>query len=399
VTSPITIGFLAADYAKLVATVGGSTTSDPHAITRGIVKALNARGGLAGRQIKGVYFTVDGTAADYSSQEQAACSSFTEDNHAELVIGGGVGSQTLYGCLLNKGVPFITGNPTEGLDSIELQKYPNVFDIPGMSEDRQAAAFIDQSVRTGWLSKKNKIGVLHSGCAWGKRVYNDVVLPRTRRLGIAVEHFEVGCSGKGANEIPQTSNAVQSAALQFRGAGVDRVMIVNGGQDAAAYLLFANNADSQQWYPGYIVGSNAVAQAWVEEGVVSKQQAANTRGAGWVPVVDTTNTPQTPKMRECTALAKAGGAPAEQVPGQFGLICDAFWAVRDALVATAGVGGLRALRPALEGLGSSFHGAGTLGGLTSFSASKHDGAAEVAPFGYVASCSCFRYQASPQPVR
>ena len=133
-------------------------------------------------------------------------------------------------------------------------------------------------------------------------------------------------------------------------------------------------------------------------GVVSKEQAANTHGAGWVPVIDTTDTPQTLKMRECTALAKSGGAPPEQVPGQGGLACDVFWAVRDALIRTGGVGGLRALRPALESLGTSLQGAGPLDGAISLSASRHDGAAMAAPFAYIAGCSCFRYQASAMPA-
>jgi hypothetical protein len=395
---PITVGFIAADYGALLATVGASSSSsDPHAVNKALVRALNENGGLAERRIKGVYYTVEGSSADYSSDEQAACAAFTEDNKAEVVIGAGTGSQTLYGCLLKKGVPFITGNPTEGTDSVELRQYPNVFNVPGMATDRQAAALIDQSVRTGWLSKKNKLGVLRSGCPWGQRTYDGVVLPRVRRLGIAVEQFSSGCPRPGAGSVPETSNAVQSAALQFRGAGVDRVMILAGHGDAATYLLFANNADSQRWYPGYIVGTNAVAQAWAQQGVVSREQAGNTHGAGWIPVVDAIDPPQTPQMKACTALAKAGGAPPEQVPGQFGLICDAFWALRDALLRNGGQGFL-ALRPALEGLGTSYLSAGALGGATRLSVTKHDGAEKVAPFAYVAGCSCFRYQASPQPV-
>ena len=396
---PIEVGFLAADYAKLVGAFGGTgASSDPHAVTRAMVRAWNARGGLAGRQIKGVYYTVNGSDTDYSSQEQAACATFTEDNHVELVIGGGVGSQPLYQCLLKHEVPFITGNPTEGVDSVELSKYPNVFDIPGLATDHQAAAFMDQSVRTGWLTKKNKIGVLLSGCPWGTRTYDNVVLPRAKRLGVSVEQFSLGCQVEGTAAVSAYSTAVQNAALKFRGDGVDRVMILAGSGDAATYLLFTNNADSQHYYPGYIVGTNTVAQAWVKDGVVSKAQAVNTHGAGWVPVVDMTTPPQTPQMKACTKLAKDGGAPAETTPGQYGLLCDAFDAVNAALVADGGIGGFDALRPALEGLGSSLVGAGTIGGAIELSRTKHDGAQKTAPFAYLSSCDCFRYLASPEPV-
>ena len=396
---PILVGVFAADYTKLVKSVGGRTSgSDPHAVNRALIKALNARGGLAGRKIEPIYETLDGTSSDYASQEQAACESFTKDRRVEVVLTAGVGSPVFYGCLLRAGVPLVTGNPTEGTDRVELRSYPNVFNPPGMTTDRQAIAFIDQSVRTKWLTKDNKVGVLLSGCPWGKRTYDGIVVPRLRRLGAQVTTFSIGCPAKGSGEIGSTSSAAQNAVLQFRSAGVDRVMILTGHGDATSYVMFTSNAESQGWRPGYIVGSNAVAQAWVQQGVVSREQAASTHGAGWVPVVDITNAPLSPQGRACEELVRAGGGPPPNPTGQFGLFCDAWLSLREALTRNGGQGGLAALRPALERLGSSFVGAGGIRGAIQLGPSQHDGAALVAPTAYVASCSCFRYQADPQPV-
>jgi hypothetical protein len=396
---PILVGLFAADYTKLVKSVGGSSsTSDPHAVNRALVKALNAKGGLAGRRIDPIYQTLDGTATDYTSQEQAACEAFTKDNKTEVVISAGVGSETFYGCLLKAAVPLVTGNPTEGTDRATLRQYPNVFNPPGMTTDRQAIAFIEQSIRTKWLTKDNNVGVLLSGCPWGKRTYDGVVVPRLQRLGAEVSTFSIGCPAKGSGELGATSSAAQNAVLQFRSAGVDRVMILTGHGDAASYIMFTNNAESQGWRPGYIVGSNAVAQAWVQQGVVSREQARNTRGAGWIPVVDMANAPLSPEGKACEALVRAGDGPTPAAKGQFNLFCDAWLSLRQALESNGGQGGLSALRPALEGLGTSFVSAGNIRGAVRLGPQQHDGAALVAPTAYVDSCSCFQYTADPQPV-
>ena len=393
----ISIGLLAADYTKLVASVGGSDPGDPQAANRALVKALNGHGGLAGRQIQPVYYTIDGTQADYSSQEQAACATFTQDHHVEAVVGGG-GDSTLYACLLKAGVPILEGGPSEALDETEWRNYPNVFNPPGLAVDRQGLAFMQQSIQTGWLTAKHKLGVIHPGCAWGQRSYDHVVVPAARSHGIAVEDHSLGCPADGAGSLGPSSSEIQSAVLQFRNDGVDRVMILAGNLDAASYVLFTKNADSQHWYPGYIVGSNAVAEGWVTGGVVSTDQAANTREIGWVPIVDVGNPTLTAQARACDALVEAGGAPKASPPGVYGPACDSMLALRAALVRSGGVGGLSALRPALEGLGTSYVGAANINGAIRLAADRHDGVHLVAMSAFQASCNCFHYMTKAEDI-
>jgi hypothetical protein len=394
----ISIGFIAADFAKLVATVGGNAAGDPHQANRALVKAMNARGGLAGRRIEAIYYTVDGSAADYSTQEQAACAAFTQDHHVEAVLGDGAVDDTLVACLLHAGVPIITSDPVKALDEAEWRRYPNLIAVLAMAEDRQAATFVEQSVRTGWLTKKNKLGVLNSGCPWGERSYNNVVVPAAKRYGVPVEHFSFGCYRTGAGALPPLSSDVQSAALQFRAEGVDRVMILGANADAAAYIFLTKYADSQRWYPGYIVGSGALARGWVESGVVSRDQAANTREVGWIPPVDVADAPQTPEVRACTALVVSGGAPAPTGPGAYGGACDMMLVLQKALARSGGIGGLPAIRSAVESFGTSYVGASNINGKTWVGPDRHDGAQLVAVAAYQAGCGCFRYIAKPQPV-
>ena len=399
-TGPIKVGFLAGDFTALVNAVGGDSDSDVHAPARALVRGLNARGGIAGRKIEASYFTIDGSASDYSSQEQAACQAFTTDNRVEVLIAEGTSFPNVDACMLKAGIAVVAGAVTEGVDATEMRRFPNLFNPNGMGTDRQALALIEQGVKTGWLTSKNKLGVLSSGCPWGPRVYKDVIQPAAKRHGISVQGFDMGCYN-GAAAISSYSSAVQSASLQFRGDGVDRVLFNVGTGDAANYVLFTTNADSQGWNPGYLVGSNAVAQGWVQQGVVSKGQAAMTRGSGWIPVIDDLKPKETPEAKACLDIARAGGyaeSDVQAAKGPLWLGCDALLPLKRAVEATRGATALAALQPALEGLGSSYRSASTAGSATLLSATRRDGARDAAPFTYKADCNCFVYSAAPSSV-
>jgi hypothetical protein len=85
---PITIGFVYADFTKLARQLGqsGETSSNPFTTFPGLVRAINARGGLAGRTIRPVYYRVDGAAASFDTEAEAACAALTQDRHVDVVV-------------------------------------------------------------------------------------------------------------------------------------------------------------------------------------------------------------------------------------------------------------------------------------------------------------------------
>jgi hypothetical protein len=396
---PIKVGVITADYGGLVAAVGGGPLPDTAEFPRVLVKGLNARGGLAGRQIEPVYYKIDGSAPDYSTQYQAACDTFTRDDRVEVVIAQD-GIDLFWACLLKAGIPALVISGAVNTDSTARRAFPNVFQAGGMPVDRIVRAAIEQSAATGWVTSKNKLGVLTSGCAWGTRVYNDIVVPAAKKHGVAVERFALDCPTPGAAALGEYSSAVQSAALQFRSNGVDRVLFA-ADNDAAAYVFFTRNADSQRWYPGYLGGEVMGVRGWSNAGVTSKEQAANTRGVSWGPSAVDTPPPDIEARRACLDLAQAGGAPAALDEGNKGLyygFCDGFLPLRAALERYGGTGGLAALRPALEGLGTSYSSPNVLDGIVELGADRHEGARNATFFAFVAECSCFRHTAQTQPA-
>jgi hypothetical protein len=399
-TGPILIGFLYNDFTAAARAAGLSTTDfpDPLADFKALVAAVNKRGGLAGRQIRPLYYRIDGLTSDYSTSAQAACADFTEDHHVEAVVSVNFTWDNLSTCLTKAGVPQLDGAPWTMHTNSELTQYPGLFWAGSMATDRYARAVIEQSISAGHLSSKNKLGVVADGCPSSAWTYDHVVGPLLKARGIAVDHIVAFKCVNGAGDVDEIEAGIHSAILKMRTDGVDRVTYLTMVEGVANTQL-AMGADNQHWYPGYLLSSVGILQLQASQ--IPQSQLVNTRGVGWVPVLDVSKPPQTPMTRECLALNRAGGGETPTNVGMLGylyLACDPLLLLRAALVATHGVGGISSVRPALEAMGSGYASVGSLGGQTSFATGRHDGAADAAPFSYKSGCSCFSYDRRPQRV-
>lgn len=395
---PIKVGFIVADFTKTAAAFGFGAVSDPQRYFQYLVKYYNAHGGFAGRQISPVYASVDGASSDYQTASQAACAQVTQDNHVELVMSNLWVNAALTSCLLKAGVPQIEGTQEVLNDSHMLAESPNLFVPSGLSTDHEATALITESVRMGWLTSKDKLGVLYDSCPYSTRAVNEAVLPLGKKYGIPLDPIEAFDCGGGFADVGKFSTGVQNAELKMHTDGVTKVMFLTQGENGSL-VFFSNDAESQHWYPTYLVSSNSMMMSTKDQGEMQQDQMANVRGVGWNPTLDTDNAPMTPQMRQCRKATVAGGG---QVPTSVNdtlamyASCNAVAMGAAALEASGGVGGLTALRTGIERLGTSFVSVTSLGARTRFGPGRHDGAAAVAPFSYQAGCKCFRYVSGPR---
>ena len=86
--SPVEIGFVTTSVgnAASLGVSSGSSYSDKQ-MYAALVAEYNKAGGLAGHQIKPVYAATDTGGNAWANQFAAACSTFTEDNHVQAVVG------------------------------------------------------------------------------------------------------------------------------------------------------------------------------------------------------------------------------------------------------------------------------------------------------------------------
>lgn len=362
-------------------------------ILSALIRAVNAAGGVAGRKIQEIKFVRNVSSPDYSSQWQAACARFTQDNHVADVLNMDTDWPVIDDCLKKAGIPEIT----QYYDA-DVAHYPGIFSPTNASNDRILTAQIRRMVATGYLSSRNKLGFIVMDCPSYQRSVARSLLPLLQRYHISYVRNETKCF-TGYSELAQSEADVQSAVLRFRTEGVDRVMMVYGGNELYAWTLFVPNAESQHWYPGYIMSSYSGAAT----SNYPSDQAENVHGVGWWPLSDVTaQQPRTARQKQCIALAKAGGfdPTAGGDAATLGVAyaaCDVLLLLRTALTVTNGNGAFGAIVPAIESLGHSFRSALVGGGETYFSPTRHDGPQQARNFGYSKGCSCYVYTSAPAP--
>jgi ABC-type branched-subunit amino acid transport system substrate-binding protein len=395
-TAPIELGLLVFGSnedaaAQLGADVGASVTMKDAA--EGLVEYLNRIGGIAGRRIVKVEYVMEASASDsYESQAQAACAMFTQDHHVAAVVGAHhYFSPTLESCLTRAGIPHIGASISTDVDG--YRAYPGLAAPSVPSVDRRIRALVDGRARDGYLSKKNRLGVIVDSCAYNVRAFNRTLVPAAARHGISLERVDVECI-TGFGDAGPSSAAMQSAILRFRNAGVDRVMFLSSFE-GSLILIFAQQAETARYRPGYLISSGAVLASVADS--YPRDQLVNMRGTGWAPTLDVTaREVRNPVTRRCrAALAGVGIRPASKADDVVvDLSCDSFFLLEAVLKETRGSLNASLFRSTMAGLGTSFQSAMNLG-TTSFSESKHDGPDTFAPFDYRVECTCFRYVGRP----
>jgi hypothetical protein len=189
---------------------------------------------------------------------------------------------------------------------------------------------------------------------------------------------------------------ISSAVLRFRQDGVTHVLIVD--ERGLLTLLFAEQAQSQRFYPRYGFNSQNGPQALKEGAAFPSQQMVGSRGMGWAPGVDMPAAQDTPTgpysndaRRRCNALYKTKGVtfPDHNAEAASLDICTSFWFFRDVMNSVRGTITRDTFMDAVNRLGSTFEGAGTFGLF--FGPRQHDGVAVIRHFAYVAACDCMQY--------
>lgn len=399
ITSPLTIGLAYPNNGSANSSLGVSTsaTSDPKALMAALVSAVNKSGGLAGRKLSVDYYAANSSLSDYSTQANAACAHFAEDDHVSVVVDAAYGNKFgMATCLAHHGIAdFGLGTSDTVNDNAE-----GTYAAPTwMSSTRRYPAVLAGLHASGYLTAKNRIGVLLEGCPDLQRAYDTAVRTAISRLHLTLADTQtIGCTSGLASAGPDAA-AIAAAILHFRSRRVDRVLIVSDFEQVA-FLLLANAASAQGWRPGYMLSS--AAEPEVIRSNIPKGQWPQMHGVGWSPRldIDDPHQPLTPADRHCLALLNKGGITVSGWQNAYiaTTLCSEVSFLGAALQRSGGDAHAGALMAAVRSLGSSFVSPAVLDGRTYFGPTRVDGPAAVAPFGYVASCRCLRYTGKPMPA-
>ena len=400
VLTPLKVGVVTTDIGAAVAALGASSSGSKHSSDDGykaILKALNAEGGLVGRRIVVTYYKIDATSTNYQQEGDKACATF-KDAHVEVVLSES--ASTYYGfagCLAKGGIPLISSNPS---DKVGLAQAPWVFGAFSPSYDRGYGAVVDKLVASGYLTKKSKIGTVRITCAEVERAYHNTVLARMKAAHLASPiEYSVACAA-GFNDAGAYSAAMQSAVLRFASSGVDRVFII-GDQETLLLSYFAEQAQNQNYHPGYALSSGSLPVTLIGASTFPAQQLPQVHGVGWHPQGDAKLDPRSPAEKRCASLSTKGGLAPKDIVLTYAIYqdCSNIFLLEAAMKRGNGSATGPTLRATIPALGTSFASTGILGGATLFGPNRQDGPQLASEWSYITSCNCMRYLGSPSVMR
>ena len=407
ITKPITLGFSTIDYGGVAKQFGVNLSSDFYAGFRNMFAYLNAHGGLAGRQVKGIYHLADGAAPNYASESQRTCSAFTEDAKADVVFTYIYAQPALAACLQKKGVAQID-NQQYALTEGELATLPGYLNPVGITLERHAKAVLGGLASDGVLTSRTVVGVMTFDCANNRNTNEKVVPALAKQYGFRVVGQQFSCYN-GFGDLGRLTSEVQSAVLRFRQNGVTHVIALTAGE---GYVIgqFAKSADSQKYYPGYLLSSNAFPTSNADGDQYGAAMLAKTTGYGWSPYVDlgkraafgaaATARQQLCRTMDPTLGNRASGDPALQnnLTHFFYAECDQLLLLKQILEANGGDSSLAAVRAGYERLASGVPSASLYGGRFQTGPRQHDGPALMQRFSWSTGCSCFTTVGAPRAL-
>jgi ABC-type branched-subunit amino acid transport system substrate-binding protein len=281
------------------AAIGASaiTRGDERADSQAVIDDINAHGGINGRKLKPIYYAYDAQSSDTrENQDQAACSHFTEDHHVFALLGGGL-TENFDACMARAGVLQVSSGTIIDPDRRYLQKYPALFQLGTMTQDRMMADQVTSLRRLGYFSGWNsatgqpgpaqpKLGVLSVDRGTWSRPLHSVLLPALARAGHPVDPANVYSVRVASSQADAANTAadVQNATLKFRSNGVTHVVMLDA--NGSLTLFFAQSARGQNYYPRIAMNSATGAQALFDAGVIDNKQLNGSVGLGWLPSLD-----------------------------------------------------------------------------------------------------------------
>ncbi|HEX9681659.1 MAG TPA: ABC transporter substrate-binding protein [Acidimicrobiales bacterium] len=374
--------------------VQGGPSGDQGVWIREIVKWINANGGMGGREVRLVHHVTESLNGSFDQQAERACTLFTEDNDAAVVVGGArVPTLNLVECLARHDTPLVWSYGFMA-DASTFARHADYLYMPAMVQAERLAVWID-AVAEAKFFDDSVIGLVRYDTPIHDRLANDVVRPRLAAYGHEVRSEnefafqEAQAASSAADMSAQASNAV----LRFRTNGVDRVILQP--TSAVAPLLFFAAAESQGFRPRYTYTSYDNPAFQDANAGDRTNQLRGSMVFGWIPAgdVDAENFPPMNAAAERCVEITSGATP----PGNGAIrrYCDGLMFLKflfdgGAEPTTAGI------RRAVDALGSSYPSAWTLRAV--LGPGRHDGAAVGRIVEFDDGCRCYKYTGPERPI-
>jgi hypothetical protein len=262
----------------------GVTSGDQQQQLQILTDEINRTGGLAGRKLVPVFHAYDAnSSSNTSSNEQAACATFTQDNQVFAVISALNHTEIFFSCLSKVGVPYISAPGLTITDDDVFRRYPLHLELNAVSLSKQGDLFGKPLADTGYYDKGAKIGLLTFDQPNFTRAVDQHLKPALRKIGRRVDDEVELAYPQSTSDQGEMAAAIGNAVLRFRQNQITHVLITD--VSALVTVLFATAAANQGYYPRYGWLSPNGGQAAADL-ISDKRSLQGAVELGWYPSID-----------------------------------------------------------------------------------------------------------------
>jgi len=192
-TGPIRVGFVYANNdAASAAGVDNNMTVTAGKAMRALVASYDAGGGFAGRKIQAFYAHLNSSSNDYETDYAATCAALTQDDHVSVVVNSvGLYSESFQSCLAKAHVPVVSDL---GPDLQNARQFPLMVTPDDLLADTRVVQVVQKLKASGWLTPRNKIGVVIEDCPVDNRIFANTLKPAIARAGLQARCLSSSCS-------------------------------------------------------------------------------------------------------------------------------------------------------------------------------------------------------------
>ena len=364
--------------------------------TTTLVNWVNEHGGLAGRKLAPVYYEGQ-TGASNATNNQAACSTWAEDNHVYLAYAFQYEGSGAVACLRNHGV--ISAGSSADVGSVnDFAKYGPYYYAPSSMESVSLArAYVRGLHEASFFAPGGKIGLLYFDYAEYQLAVDRGIKPTLAGYGLHLtDQASIAYHGD-PSEAGNIATAVSNAELKFATEGITEVLFLDSGGTIGLFYMQA----AQQQHRSFRYGFNSTSDASFLEGQGGiSEQLARTTIVGTKPAYDTNDlasAPRNPDRDRCFAILKAAGfTPGSAIDRQGMTDLCAFFFFAKAALDHATTFDAAGFASAVAALGSN-PSTGSASNGDGFAPQKAWGGAAYGIATWRAACSCFKYAGPAHP--
>ncbi len=370
-----------------------SSNEEAIAVIETIVDDINDNGGMAGRNVEVVFHTTNIAEGTFATRDQETCAAFTEDNEVFAVVTLANGTIGLAECLADADTPVVWDQGVSWpFDQDDLEALAPYLYLPTKVNVSRFGAYVDGLAEQGFFEPDSVVGLVRYDIPSHDRAVENVIVPALEEQGLELAQDFAFTPATSVDDMTNVSIQAVTAVVQFRDAGVDRVLFLPTAQ--VMPLLFPIIAEVQDYRPRYGI-STADAPNFMATNVPDAQ-LEGALGVGWDPVKDLGLENGADVIEEneiwvrCQELMvdaglAEGGAKA----------CTPFLFLQEALDGVDGVNP-DSLRAGVDELGTTAYSAVNFG--TDWAADVYDGPSKMRALAYDAGCDCFEYTGEPMSI-